>query len=244
MFETTTVTFEGKTIKSPEVALSYTKLKSFKACPKRHFHYDVVKDVAQEADGKLEYGLDVHKAMAKRIEDGTPLPAQLADYEKWVQLFIKGQGQPGVRILVEQQYAIDREFKPVHWFKGRVWWRSIADAVKIVGPLAVNWDWKTGKPPSMRGQKDDPLQILTAAACIFHHYPEVQAIRNEFIWLEHDARTRAENLTRKQLPELWASVMPMAEEYQEAHRTRTFPPKKNGLCRQYCGVTSCEYHGG
>ena len=46
-------------------------------------------------------------------------------------------------------------------------------------------DWKTGKI------LEDGVQLALAAACVFTHYPEVEHIRSEFIWLKDNATTPA-----------------------------------------------------
>jgi hypothetical protein len=240
-FETSTVTFGGNDAQQKaNVPISYSKIKNFRSCPKRHFHYDIAKDVKEERSEALDYGDAVHLAMQNRISKGTPLPAQFADYEPIVKRFLVGADKPGARVFVEQKYAIDKNFQPCSFFNNKiVFYRAIADALKIIGPVALNNDWKTGKV------KDDPLQILTAAACIFAHYPEVQIIRNEYVWLESvPIKITTVDLRRDQLPQLWADVMPEFEMYAEAVRTGTFPPKKNGLCGSYCNITSCQFHGG
>lgn len=240
-FESTTVTFGGNTSAKPaNVPISYSKIKNFRSCPKRHFHYDIAKDIIEERSEQLDYGDAVHLAMQNRIDKNIPLPAQFADYEPIVLRFLKGADIPGVKILVEQKFAIDHNFQPCKFFDNKVvMYRAIADAVKIVGPIALNNDWKTGKV------KDDPLQILTAAACIFAFHPEVQVIRNEYVWLEaNPIQITTVDLRRDQLPQLWADIMPEFELYREAIRTATFPAKKNGLCRAYCKVESCQFHGG
>ena len=222
-FESTTVTFGGNTSAKPaNVPISYSKIKNFRSCPKRHFHYDIAKD------------------MQNRIAKNIPLPAQFADYEPIVLRFLKGADKPGAQILVEQKFAIDSNFQPCKFFDNKVvMYRAIADAIKIIGPVALNNDWKTGKV------KDDPLQILTAAACIFAFHPQVQIIRNEYVWLEaNPIQITTVDLRREQLPQLWGDIMPEFETYREAIRTGTFPPKKNGLCRSYCNVMSCQFHGG
>lgn len=233
---TNSVAFAGVKLPEKVIAVGYTKLKNFKACPKRHFHYDIAKDVKQEEQESLTYGNEVHKSLQMRISKNIPLPPLLQQYEPWVEKFTKGANEPGTKILTEQQFAIDTELKPISWFDKKVFWRSIADAIKMVGPIAVNWDWKTGKP------KEEPMQLVTAAACIMAWFPDIQIIRNEFVWLEHGFATRVD-VRRDQLPTIWASVMPEIKMYQEAVRTMTFPPKKNGLCKNYCDVVSCPHQG-
>src|SRR5205807_2231069 len=83
-------------------------------------------------------------------------------------------GSPNVRILVEQQLAINADFGPVPWFDSAAWFRGIGDVIKIVGPVALIVDWKTGKIV------EDSQQLALMAACVFAHHPEVQKVRSEF----------------------------------------------------------------
>lgn|GEM_PF-1017442 len=233
----------GPAPKEPPFAWSYSKLKNYRLCPKRHFHYDIAKDVHQEKDEGLQYGDDVHKALHLRLSKGTALPVALHHFEPIVQEFLKGTPDPSITILTEQKFAIAKDFTPCGFFRdNRVWFRAIADAVKLKtlpdgSMVGVNWDWKTGKV------KEDPLQILTAACCLFAAYPTLKAVRNEFIWLEYAQRSRVD-LTRERMAEVWASVMPEVEQMREATRNAYFPPKPGFLCKNYCGVTSCPHMGG
>lgn len=242
-FETTTTSFAGPLPKAPPFAWSYSRLKNFRSCAKRHYHYDIAKDIREDKSEALAFGDDVHQALHMRLAKGTPLPAMMYEYEPIVQEFLAGTPSPDTQILVEQKFAITRDFTPTTYFdkKNPPWFRSIADAVKVKTlpdgrQIALNWDWKTGKP------KPDPLQILTAATCLLMQYPKMVAVRNAFIWLQDGIKTEV-TLKREQLPELWTSIIPEVAIYEEACRTQTFPPKKNGLCREYCGVETCQYHG-
>lgn len=244
MFEMKEIAADGRQTKRL-VSWSYSKIKNFRSCPNRHYHYDILKDVHEEKSEHLAWGDDVHAAMAARVGRLLPLPVTMVNYEPLAQEFLRGADQPGVIVLTEQKYAIDKDFRPCAYFDHNTWFRAIADAVKIVpvegGAVALNWDWKTGVPPSFKNRKDDPMQIVTAAACIMIHHPEVTAVRNEFVWMEHGIKTRVD-VNRGQLAQIWADMMPEVEAYQEAVRTQNFPARKNGLCSLYCGVTSCEFH--
>jgi hypothetical protein len=238
----------GPVPKEPPFSWSYSKLKNFRICPKRHFHYDIAKDVKQEKDEKLQYGDDVHAALHKRISKNVPLPHAIMEFEPLVMEFLKGTPDPSITILTEQKFAIDAGLQPLlkldgtcDYFSKRVWFRAIADAVKIkqLNPeqsVAVNWDWKTGKV------KEDPLQILTAACCLFAFYPTLQVVRNEFIWLEYGQRSRCD-LRRENMAQVWASVMPEVEQMKEAQKQSYFPPKPGFLCESYCEVKTCPHYG-
>jgi hypothetical protein len=97
-------------------------------------------------------------------------------------------------------------------------------------------DWKTGKI------LEDGVQLALMAACVFAHHPQIQKLRTEFVWLKEDATTRAD-FTREDMVKVWAGVLPRVEVLEKAYKTTDFPPTPNNLCRKWCPVTSCPYHG-
>jgi hypothetical protein len=242
----TTVAFDGGVYKpKPKpFAWSYSKLKNFEVCPKRHYNVDVIKAFKEEEGEALQWGNAVHKALANRCGKGKmPLPHPMAGYEKWAERVTSGSN---VTILVEQQLAIDEDFAPTKWFdkdaeragQGRPWYRGIADVLKISssGQVALAIDWKTGKII------DDAPQLALLAACIFAHHPNVLKVRSEFIWLKENASTR-QDFRRDEMAVIWKGLWPRIEALRLAHETLNYPPKPGFLCRRYCPVTSCVHHG-
>ena len=238
-----TTSFDGSTYKpKPKpFSWSYSKLKNFEVCPKRHYNVDVIKAFKEEEGEALQWGNAVHKALANRIKGDVPLPSTMKQYEKWAEKVTYGSN---VEILVEQQLAIDENFAPTKWFdkdaeragQGRPWYRSITDVLKIAGPVALGIDWKTGKVI------DDAPQLALAAACIFAHYPTIQKVRCEFIWLKEDAKTR-QDFERNRMAAVWSGLWPRIEQLRVAYETLNYPPKPGYLCRRYCPVTTCPHHG-
>ena len=49
---------------------SWSKLKNFRTCPKRHYHVDIAKDFKEDDSEDLLWGNEVHEALAKRIGKG------------------------------------------------------------------------------------------------------------------------------------------------------------------------------
>lgn len=232
-------------------SFSYSKIKNFETCPKRYYHVDFLPKghpdkVREEDSEQLQWGNIVHKSLAEAISNGEekPLPKTMTRYQGWVDKMVTGRGNPNVRILVEQQLAIDENFGPTSWFdsdalrKGLMppWYRGIGDVIKIVGPVALVVDWKTGKI------LEDSQQLALMAACVFAHYPEVMKVRSEFVWLMHDAETR-KDFHRNDMPEMWRHLWPRIEALKNAHNTITFPTKPSGLCGRYCPVRSCPENG-
>ncbi|HLL29018.1 MAG TPA: PD-(D/E)XK nuclease family protein [Xanthobacteraceae bacterium] len=215
---------------------SYSRLKNFETCPKRHYHLEVAKDVKEEESEQLLWGNQVHAACAARIAKNTPLPITMTSFEPWCQKILAGADQPGVRILVEQKLAITKEFGPCGFFDAPVWFRAVGDVIKVAGPVALIVDWKTGKIV------EDSVQLALAAACVFAHYPEVQKVRSEFIWLKENASTR-EDFTREGMVELWKGLWPRIESLKHAYETNSYPAKPGRLCRNWCPVKQCPYHG-
>jgi hypothetical protein len=238
---TTTQGFGGAPYKKP-FSFSYSRLKNFETCPKRHYHCDIVKDFKEDEGEQLLWGNAVHKALANRIGKDIPLPIGMEHYERWCLRILTPPGK-GI-ILVEQQLAIDEDFGATEWFdsdarkKGKKlpWYRGIGDVIKIVGPVALIIDWKTGKI------LEDSQQLALMAAVVFAHHPEVMKVRSEFVWLMHDATTR-KDFHRNEMADMWRHLWPRIEALKYAHDTTSYPAKQGGLCRRYCPVTSCPHHG-
>lgn len=234
-----TITTRGK---PKAFAWSYSKLKNFESCPKRHYNVDIAKTVKEEESEQLLYGNMLHKALAEACVGKTPLPKSFSNMQPWVDK-VAGvdNGNTGTQIFVEQQLAITKDFAPTTWFGSDAWYRGIADVIKIggdpaKGQVALALDWKTGKI------LEDGVQLALMAACIFAHYPTVVKIRTEFIWLKEQAQTRAD-FTRADMVAVWAGVLPRVRLLEQANIDALFPPKPGNLCRKWCPVVSCPHHG-
>jgi PD-(D/E)XK nuclease superfamily len=216
-------------------AWSYSKIKNYRTCPKRYYHVDVTKDFKEEESEQLRFGNQLHDAFHKRLKSKLPLPASFAKYEEWAAKMEKGV-TPEVKLLVEQKYALTRDLKATTYFAKDVWYRGIADVVKLAGPVALAVDWKTGK------MLDDSVQLALMAQCIFAHYPEVEKVRTEFVWLAEDATTR-EDFERADMVGLWNNLLPEVSTLEQAHASLNFPANPGRLCRRWCPVRTCPHHG-
>lgn len=215
---------------------SYSRLKNFEACPKRHFEIDLSKNV-KEADGEaLLWGNAVHNALAARCGPAqTPLPEGMKPYEHWAQKVLAGGGD----IHVEQNMALARDFQACGYFdKGDrpTWFRAKVDFIKIIGDVALIVDWKTGKI------LEDSQQLALTAACVFAKHPDIAAVRASFVWLKEDAES-SETFMKDDMPYMWRNLWPRIEALERAHNEMNYPPIQNRLCRSWCPVTKCPYHG-
>jgi hypothetical protein len=213
-------------------AWSYSKLKNFRTCPKRHWHYEIAKDTREPESEQLLWGNTLHDAFAKHLDKGKPLPDTMTQYQP---LLDRMKAMPG-KTYVEQKYAITKDFGPTEFFARDAWFRGIGDIVKVYGEFAYCGDYKTGKVV------EDSEQLSLMAACIFAHFPEVNAVRTEFLWLKDDAITRA-TFRREDMPNVWNGILPDVKKYEMAVLNSEFPAKPGYLCRSWCSVKSCPYNG-
>lgn len=213
---------------------SYSKLKNFEACPKKMYEVDILKNHAEPEDpnGPLAWGNRVHKALADALTGKTPLPEEMAQYAEWVDRVKRGTGQ----LFVEQKYAITRQFQKTAYFADDVWYRGIGDVVRVDRNLALILDWKTGKI------LEDSVQLMLMAQCLFSHYPELKYVRSEFVWLKEGCTT-PELFTRQEVADQWVGLLDRVNGMEEAHKALNYPPKPSGLCKRYCPVVSCPFHG-
>lgn len=216
-----------------EWAWSYSRKKNFDTCPKRHHEVDVLKNYVEVSE-QLTWGNAVHKALADACTGKAPLPATMKSYQARVDE-IASPSLPG-RVVVEQKYAITRDFKPTSYFAPDVWYRGICDVARINGPVAIARDWKTGKV------KHDSIQLMLMATCLFVHIPELRRIKTEFVWLQEDCVT-PELWDRRTIMQQWTAILPEIVAMEQAYKTLSFPPKPGKLCRRWCPVTSCPYNG-
>jgi hypothetical protein len=215
-------------------AWSYSKLKNYEVCPKRHYHVDIAKDFKEAESEQLRQGNLVHSFFERRLgPKAEPFPGSYAEiYEPWAARVESGPGT----VLVEQQLAITSDFEPCAWFAPTAWYRAKIDVLKLHGPFAILIDWKTGKVV------EDSVQLILSAMCVFYHYPEVQVAKSVFAWLAENAESE-EIVHRHELPKLWNDLWPRIEELREAHARTNYPPTPGRLCRSWCPVTSCPHNG-
>lgn len=218
-----------------EWSWSFSKYKNYLVCPKRMYEVDILKNYSDGGGEALTWGNNVHAALAAALKTGRDLPIEMAAYQYWVDRVRRGSGT----LLVEQKYAITRQFQKTTYFAPDVWYRGIGDVVRIAGTMALVLDWKTGKIVS-----DDlsGIQLMLMAQCLFSHYPNLQHVRSSYVWLKEECET-PELLSRQEVADQWVDLLPQVQAMENASKTLTYPPKPGNLCKNWCPVTSCPFHG-
>lgn len=218
---------------------SFSKLKNYRVCPKKHYHVDLAKDFKEDVEGneQLRWGDSVHKAMAERIAKGTALPRMMEHYEGWAARLVALKSM-GFKVLVENKLAMSEKFKPTSFFDQETWFRGVVDvlAVDTLETIALSFDWKTGQV------KPDYEQLALSAQLLFVHYPSLQFVSTTYVWLGNDDET-TNRYAPSSLVGTWNNLWPEIREMAEAHRTVTYPPKPSGICLRHCPVTSCPHYG-
>lgn len=220
-------------------AWSFSSLGTFETCGEKYAKTKLkgapYKDTAGAEGG---WGLKVHAALATALEHGTPLPSEMHPYTPWLQ---RVAARPG-KLYVEQKYALDRDFCKTEWFSPTVWYRGIADVVRVDADIALVTDWKTGRV------QPDSQQLLMLAQCVFAHFPQVQKVATEYVWLKEvdnsdaDAQRTVEIFTRQDMVELWPAILERIASMQYAVENNAFTTNPSGLCKKHCPVASCVYY--
>lgn len=217
-------------------SFSYSKLKNFATCPRKHYAVDLTKKFKEPPSPQLEEGNKVHKAFADYIGKDIKLPEEFDYLEGWMERAKALRG----RKLVEQQMAITSNFEPCSWFGERAWFRGIADLLVLTPRTALAVDYKTGRV------KHDSQQLALLAACIFAHHKSVEQVRTEFWWLQEgigDGGISREDFKRADMADMWKNIWPRIEALQNAYEKIDYPAKPSGICRQYCPDITCPFHG-
>jgi CRISPR/Cas system-associated exonuclease Cas4 (RecB family) len=211
-------------------AWSYSRLSTYEQCPRKYWHESVAKTIPFEKTEEMRYGDEWHKAAELFVRDGKQLPLHMRHWQPTLQQL---RDAPGEKI-VEQQIALNQQWVPVEWFAKDAWLRVKSDLTIINGKEAVQFDYKTGKP------KDDFTQLRLNSAVTFHLAPEVEKIKHAFLWTKTKSTT-SEVMTKDQVPDFWAEMLPRVARYQEAHDQQNFPPRQGFLCRGWCKVKQCQF---
>jgi CRISPR/Cas system-associated exonuclease Cas4 (RecB family) len=222
------------TKKAKQTAWSYSRLNNYETCPKKFWHESVRKDVPFEESEAMRYGKMVHKALELRVGKGKPLPLHLRYLDKYAKVLAESKGDK----LTEQQLAIDSDFNPCSWFAKETWCRAILDLAIVNGTHAVVFDYKTGKISS------DFTQLRLAAVLLMLHMPEIQTVDLAYLWTKDKKITRYDvTLTRDDIKRVVLELMPRLKKYEKAHRMESFPARPGYLCKSWCPVKTCPYHG-
>lgn len=211
---------------------SYSRLKNFETCPKRHWHYDIAKDIKEGESPALVEGNDGHKAFDARVRSGKTLPLPLLQHEPMLAKLkqLPGESYPELRL------ALTPEYQACGFFDDRVWFRTVVDFCNVNGNTGTILDYKFGRPAQ------DMTQLQLMSATVMHYMPSLTRVRARLLFVNHNKAEGAE-FSPGDLAGIWAAILPRVAKLRLAVESQNFPPTPNGLCKRWCGVTDCAYHG-
>lgn len=227
-------------------AWSYSALTAFETCPRRFYETRVAKKFVEAEGVALVMGSAAHKVLELRAKTGAPIPKTLtittaagdtasestAGWEPMMQKLLEVKGET----LTEYQIALTEDFKPTGWFDKDVWVRGVIDFAKKGANKVLAIDYKTGK------RKPDNDQLMLFAGLIMEVWPEIEIVDTGFLWLKTKEVDRS-RFNRNNKQSIWDNFLPRVKRMECAYDTDTWDAKRSGLCRNWCPVASCKFHG-
>jgi hypothetical protein len=218
-------------------AWSYSALTAHRTCPKKYLETYLLKNWPEDESEQQKWGNELHKAMADGIIKGAKLPPTMARFQEWVDNIRKIAG-PHVEVRTELKLAFDDKFQAASYFDPQVWFRGIADVLVLIPShrTAIAIDWKTGK---VLNETD---QLATMAQCVFANHPSIDTVGTIYAWLGYNTQT-VKIFERHNMAAVWNDLWPDVLALKNSYDTDTYPAKPSGLCKRWCPVTTCTYHG-
>jgi hypothetical protein len=140
------------------------------------------------------------------------------------------------KVYAERKLALSSDFSPTTFFNKSAWFRAVLDYTNINGERATVIDYKTGKPSV------DPTQLQLAAVTVFAHDARIERVRTALVFTAYEQIER-EEYVRADVTEIWSEILPRVRKMIEARQKQDYPPNPGGLCRRWCAVLSCPFHG-
>ncbi len=212
---------------------SYSSLTSFETCPRKHYGERLSKEFARPFSKAADDGTSIHKQAEDYAIEGTTFDNP---YRKQITLVVDALKDTEGQFFAEAELAVDKDLKPVGWWDPIAYSRAKIDLLHVTESEATIVDWKTGKP--------DPYstQLKHNALLVMMHYPGVEVVRTRYEWLKSNYATTSV-IHREFLEADWAKFESRVARYDKAFKADTWPAKQSGLCKNYCGVTTCEFNG-
>lgn len=214
---------------------SYSSLTSFETCPRKHYGERLSREFARPFNKAADDGDLWHKQAEVYAKDGEAIPPTNPHKEKMEAILDEVRSSGDGQFHAELELAVDKNRQPVGWWNEEAYTRAKMDIVYIRGAEADSIDWKTGR--------SDPFstQLLHSAILLFCHYPDLQKVKCRYEWLKEGFATKRE-YHREFMDEYWNKFEGRMARYKKAFDKNEWLPTKNGLCKQYCGVTTCEHY--
>lgn len=221
-------------MKPPITTWSYSRLVQFESCKlkaKLMFGDKIPQPEPERQPGeletKLERGIRLHSAAEKFVKGEVELVEELKPFKKELTplkaLFKKG------KVKVEDEWAMNAEWKPVAWTSSDSWLRLKCDAVaQITDDHVLVIDYKTGRKWGNEIKHGE--QLMLYAIVVMMRQPAVQKVTCE-IWYLDNGEVVSREFKREQLDELKAKFDARALNLTTC---TDFPANPNMFSCKYC----------
>lgn len=174
----------------PLVSWSFSRWMDYCKCPYafKKKHIDKVKEPENEA---MQRGSAVHTAAEHFIKGrARTLAPELKGFAEEFKGLKKMYKQAGSGLIVEDQWALDRQWQPSGWSDWNRTWlrvkldcgmRSDDDGFLVFKPI----DWKTGKMSDYKIE-EYKLQLDLYATVSFKMLPDIEEVRPLLVFVDHN----------------------------------------------------------
>lgn len=218
-------------------AWSFSAWELYTQCPAK-YKYAKIDKLPDPPGPAMARGRAVHKSVEDFLKQPTSsFPVEAAKFAKLVYELAQFP-----KLLVEQQWAFDRDWREAPWFGKRdgsgkqPWLRSVVDAGVIYEDHAVEViDWKTGK---LYEENKEQVELFALSAMV--RYPMAPTVTTRLAYLDSGDELISEHKAadRDKLKAKWEkAVVPMFTDTVFAPRPNSkckwcnFSKSKSGPCR-------------
>ena len=224
---------------------SHSSLGVFETCPRQYEAKYLTKEVKFQQSPQAAWGDSVHLAIEARLLSGgaTPLPANMAQYNQYVDWVMNRAAKRGGQLLVERKTAVTKALVGTEYSSKQAWIRSKID-LTILYPnegTAETFDWKTNEKI-----KNDATQLKLYNAMVLadQTLPFVPtSVSSGYVWLKHGKISPPLVTDAAAADGVWSEFQHKYDRLRDAYVRGVFPPRPNGLCKAWCDVLSCPHNG-
>lgn len=219
---------------SKVIPWSYSSLTGYETCPHKYHAVRIAKTVPGKTFSEADEGVKRHKDIEHYLKGEFPLKD--AALKKLVDNTLAPYNPKFYKY--EHKLAITKDRAPCDWNDPNCYHRGVID-VMYVDPNsngAAIFDWKNGKV-NLYSQ-----QLVANSICLFAHYPHVDRVNTEYVWMKFGKTTPAK-VYRDNIERTWIRFVKRADELEAALAENNWPKRPSGLCKNYCEVTTCEHNG-
>lgn len=214
---------------------SYSSLKSYKTCPRKHHEVNVLKKYPREETDQTRYGTALHEAAELHIRDGKPLPPEFTFLTPVLDALKR---KPG-RHMCEHKMGVREDGTPCDFFAEDVWCRGVVDLLTLDDDnlTAWVWDYKSGSD-----KYPDTDQLKLMALLVFAHFPHIRSVRGGLLFVLKNSSAKYRATVEDKDAGWWYFRNDVAK-LRASMESGVWNPKQSGLCRKHCEVLWCEHNG-